>query len=161
MFFINTCYKNLFKCHNFGFQVKQSLNPLPPEMFERGSSEREKSSEPIPVESDEEEDETGASVNGDVEDNLDETTTHIPVAQVSMTSINPPPMADESRSTREASYADPYCPGIHHKFVLQRTLDLFFIILKNRYIRSLKCIAHKKCLCGQYKKTQFPNKVLN
>ena len=80
-------------------------------MLERGSSEREKSSEPIPVESDEEEDETGASVNGDVEDNLDETTTHNSGAQVSMTTINPP-MTDEFNSTREASFTDPYCPGI-------------------------------------------------
>jgi hypothetical protein len=41
-------------------------------MLERGSSEREKSSEPVPVESNDDEDETGASVNGDVEDNVDE-----------------------------------------------------------------------------------------
>ena len=81
-------------------------------MLERGSSERERSSEPIPVESDEEEDETGASVNGDVEDNLDETTTHTSAgAQFSMTTINPP-MTDEFNSTREGSYADPYCPGM-------------------------------------------------
>lgn len=61
-------------------QPRRSLNPLPPERMERGSS-REKSSElmddeenPSNVGSGEEsdEEETGASVNGDIEDNLED-----------------------------------------------------------------------------------------
>lgn len=54
------------------FELLQSLNPLPPERLAmRESSERERSSEPIPEDSTESE--TGASFNGDVEDNLEET----------------------------------------------------------------------------------------
>ncbi|XP_059079089.1 ubiquitin carboxyl-terminal hydrolase 45-like [Tigriopus californicus] len=58
----------------------RSLNPLPPERMERGSS-REKSSELIDDDDDRnnvesgdesEEDETGASINGDIEDNLED-----------------------------------------------------------------------------------------
>ncbi len=76
--------------------MKQSLNPLPPERLERGSSEREKSSEPIPMESDDEEEETGASFNGDVEDNLDE------VGKL----VAPPQQAAPIPGK-----ADIYCPG--------------------------------------------------
>ena len=54
-----------------------SLNPLPSERLERGSSEREKSSDRTGQEDEDDngsidgESETGASSNGDVEDNLD------------------------------------------------------------------------------------------
>jgi len=77
-------------------QVKQSLNPLPPEMLERGSSEREKSSEPLQMDSEDDEAETGASFNGDVEDNLDE----MGRGFVQMEDI-----------TQEDEITDMYCPG--------------------------------------------------
>lgn len=79
--------------------VKQSLNPLPPEMLERGSSEREKSSEPLPDEVSESS-ETGASSNGDVEDNLDEPSCPIPIT--------------EESPSFTAKLADPFCPDSNH-----------------------------------------------
>ncbi len=53
----------------------ESLNPLPPERLERGSSEREKSSDPTgdnEESSSTSDDEAGTSVVGDIEDNLDD-----------------------------------------------------------------------------------------
>ena len=91
--------------------IKQSLNPLPPEVFERGSSEREKSSELMVIESDAEA-ETGASFNGDVEDNLEESTKPEPevVKPVLDLVIDVQPNLDENLS-RDAILADPFCPG--------------------------------------------------
>ena len=94
--------------------IKQSLNPLPPDLLERGSSEREKSSELMPVESDMEAS-TGASFNGDVEDNLEESTKPEteavkPVLDVVIDVVQK--NLDQIIS-RDAILADPYCPGTY------------------------------------------------
>ncbi len=57
-----------------------SLNPLPPERLQRGSSERsdDVQDEGKSLSNSSDESETGASINGDVEDNLEESTSNVP-----------------------------------------------------------------------------------